>query len=1338
MKKTAILLSILALVTFVSCEKSDLEQGRFNNTNAGLTIRATVEHSRIAYDVKDNSITPSWTQGDEVFGWDSEGNTFTFTVTEVNPDRNEALMNVKEGTEYTPAEGVTIYAVYYPGKSVDDIADGTLEVDLSEMKGSLDGQTPVLFSAQAVVEQEGLISTVTLPFAADVAIVEVRKFKIDPSENVTAFIIKGANAKGVYTVEDDELKLTPAGEASPISVYFEEAAVSDGEGFVNTPVYVAALPTEGATLSLDAYTENGRIYYNATDITTTDLTAGTYAYMSKRLSPYEALVNGDNYKTVQEAFAAANESGTDATITLLEDCALTEKVSIDGSGSGKITIDLNGKTLDCGTNQIAITDSRVLTVDDYSSENVELQGTITGTSEKGVINVGTSTLNILKGNITGGTTALNGPVYTSSKNAVINMSGGKISADGAAAIYTIGTANLTGGTIYSTNYTANGALVINAYYSENTLSGCEIISTHGRGVLTYGQLYVEEGTKIQSKTYSICAMGGASGDSKTVINGGSLSSQTSSTVYLSRAEGKYNTKLEINGGRLKVANRTTSAITRTSATIPADSVVVKGGLFANPFVTDYVAEGYEMGVNADNQSYDEGYIIAVSDDLSKLKPVASVGGTQYYYSLDKAVSDASEAASDMNVRIENDCWLTNNAVYAPKSEAKLSIDLNGKRIDQLGAFQVKSASTLEFSGDGTLERRDSDSSYVLSASNGGTLNIKGGTYKSVYKWGAVYCNGGTVNVDSGSIVSDATNGSGRGVYVTYSSGNANDSYLIVNGGTFTADTYPVSCYASTHCHMTINGGYFHSLDGARDISAGDGSDVIIKGGRYKNFTDPYEGYVCVGDEVTEGGLKYNYLVKQGTNPIITVNGVGYTSLSSANDAVNDAKEDVSVKLVDDIVLNQVFSVTNATQKVTLDLNGHSMTGNQRIVTNADGAFLTIVDNSTEKSGLVSGGDERTVVYAIKGTIVLSGGKYENIYPTGVVGAGTGATIVINEGVTVTNNITTEEKKSKNAVYASGGNVTINGGTFNGSRGIHAASSSKVEINGGTFTGNGGTGAYFYQSTAVIKGGTFTGDTAVVARFGAEVTINSAQLDGKQYGAYNMAAQNYATKLTFDGNNTTVNGGKAAVYTYSGSGTAATWKVNETIIRNGKFTSGADYVINTNGSSKCDIEGGEFSGNKYCVIAQYGATCNISGGLLQNNSQDGEGGGYVVRSYGGNTRDCNVNISGDAVLRANGVGKVFNSYSTTKTGKSNLNITGGWFSAKTAAGTDDEEDASTSTLFTVSNLSHVSVSGGYFDRHVRSTLVENGKGAQTKLAEPIIGKVGETEVKYTHQIVPTAQ
>ena len=160
-KKLFFVLAALALA--VSCQDNGLDDGQVPQNQIELTATiASPAASRVTYDVNNTedyeAVTPSWTVGDGLFGFDDSGNAFNLQVEEID-EGGRAKMTVTEGT----LAGSTLYVFYAPGMDKDDLSDAdgnglrTLDVDLSSQDGTLSDASPVLMSAKASVLNGGAL-----------------------------------------------------------------------------------------------------------------------------------------------------------------------------------------------------------------------------------------------------------------------------------------------------------------------------------------------------------------------------------------------------------------------------------------------------------------------------------------------------------------------------------------------------------------------------------------------------------------------------------------------------------------------------------------------------------------------------------------------------------------------------------------------------------------------------------------------------------------------------------------------------------------------------------------------------------------------------------------------------------------------------------------------------------------------------------------------------------------------------------------------------------------------------------------------------------------------------
>ena len=115
MKKAIKLFSILALLLcVVSCQISNVDGVL---TDDGFKVTAVIDNSdatRVSYAVDNEAytVTPTWTVGDKIIGYDDKGETFTFTVESIEGDI--AVLNVGEYV-LCDCGASKLFAFYAPG-----------------------------------------------------------------------------------------------------------------------------------------------------------------------------------------------------------------------------------------------------------------------------------------------------------------------------------------------------------------------------------------------------------------------------------------------------------------------------------------------------------------------------------------------------------------------------------------------------------------------------------------------------------------------------------------------------------------------------------------------------------------------------------------------------------------------------------------------------------------------------------------------------------------------------------------------------------------------------------------------------------------------------------------------------------------------------------------------------------------------------------------------------------------------------------------------------------------------------------------------------------------------
>lgn len=384
-------------------------------------------------------------------------------------------------------------------------------------------------------------------------------------------------------------------------------------------------------------------------------------------------------------------------------------------------------------------------------------------------------------------------------------------------------------------------------------------------------------------------------------------------------------------------------------------------------------------------------------------------------------------------------------------------------------------------------------------------------------------------------------------------------------------------------------------------------------------------------EVKEGQVQY-YLVESNAEPSeILVNGVQYTTLLDAINAVPDNTETI-MTLYKDIVVDGEAIEIPSNKNIVLNLNGHTITGenfsaNSRVLTNK--GILTV--NGEGEISTTNLGSKGTGAINNDGQLTINSGTF-----SGGVGANgasinnkAGATMIVNGGTfngcpRAIQNLAT---------------LTINDGTFIGSdtysgnegNAVICGPSSNTTIKGGTFTGhlNGISVMDNAKATVKIEDGVFKSDGsensgAIYNGLGNTITINNCQAITEGDSACTFVNKGIATVNggTFQGNNT-----NAQVYTVdSGQGASSKAKIELSNEVNVTGTFGALRVT----SGTATVKGGTYTvsesdGTPYYALyvssASGTTTVNVENGTFTSSNSAVRCGERLF------TKQCNVNISG---------------------------------------------------------------------------------------------------------------
>ena len=489
MKKITLLSILALLLCVVSCQISNVDGVL---TDEGLKVTAVIDNSdatRVSYAVDNESaftVTPTWSVGDKIIGFDDKGESFTFTVESLEGDL--AILNIGEYALCNCAAS-KIYAFYVPGSTENDFVEGTLTVDMNPQEGVLNDETKVLMSAIAPIVK----GEVTLTFKKETAILGLKKFKLPVTEptTITSMELVGVPTSCEFSVADDELSFRSGDEPGVITLKGEWT--TDAEGVCNTPVYFSVAPIEGANLTVNMSTGSEH-FVNVTRIDALDIEPGYYYHMSKILGEPSVAIGDSYFGSLEEAFAAASAiSGTPVTIKLLKDCKLTAAATLDNP-DGDYILDLNGKTVTTdGLKRIDILSAR-MTLTDSSAPEVADQGRLTtleSNTNSYILSVHGETGKLIMeaGNIVA--TGYRATLFTEGGSA--DLKGGKITAPKAQAV----TVGASGGTIdISGSFEAYAPTsnVVRYYGGTGTVSGGKLTNE-----TTSAVIYVD-GTSVVKVT----------------------------------------------------------------------------------------------------------------------------------------------------------------------------------------------------------------------------------------------------------------------------------------------------------------------------------------------------------------------------------------------------------------------------------------------------------------------------------------------------------------------------------------------------------------------------------------------------------------------------------------------------------------------------------------------------------------------------------------------------------------------------------------------------------------------------------------------------------------------
>ncbi len=250
-----------------------------------------------------------------------------------------------------------------------------------------------------------------------------------------------------------------------------------------------------------------------------------------------AKIGSTGYATLQ---AAVNAVANDETIDFLDNITLTSTVTIAQSNPANFTLNLNGKTLDSGTNHaIDHRGTGTLTITDDSSE---ANGNITSKSMEGTIRLYGSNINVVKGMVENTTinTAYAYAIRIYGGN--VNISGGTVRGNCyALGNLSTGTVNVSGGSVISDTSIAihnskTGAVNING--SGRVSAASMAIANSSTGKITISDMAVLSGNTDMNDRGTIWLNSGIDSETILEISGGTIeNTNTYGTAIYNGGEG---------------------------------------------------------------------------------------------------------------------------------------------------------------------------------------------------------------------------------------------------------------------------------------------------------------------------------------------------------------------------------------------------------------------------------------------------------------------------------------------------------------------------------------------------------------------------------------------------------------------------------------------------------------------------------------------------------------------------------------------------------------------------------------------------------------------------------
>ena len=839
---------------------------------------------------------------------------------------------------------------------------------------------------------------------------------------------------------------------------------------------------------------------------------GTYVVAFDPTYGKVALVGETYYETLKAAIAAANAVEGGATVILVNDTTLGEKLTISGNvtisgaktitraadytgtlftvnAGATLTLD-GGLTIDGANNWTFDKEGFMAALYDTSSSN---SGLAFVTSEEGAPCATAPMIDINNGAVVANNVTIqnhlstkgdndgNRAVFKLSNAATLTMNGAKVQhcatgdASTVAGLNGGSTWTINAGTEISGNYGGRNGAMSRVNNSIVIMNGGSInnnysVDANGSIFMMYGA-----GNEFIMNDGEICTNYAAKGGNgrtsaiylhsagKMTMNGGSICHNVGGGyggVDSNQNSGSY---LTVNDGAI-ANNVSTGGNSRHDLNWPSANTgaTINGGTFTQD-ISQWLAPNCGLFYNEETKVYE-----VVTEGLYKLHIVDPATGEPAYVPYIEGNDLASLVATgklfyadyyEMELEVLYDVKIDEPVVI----DYPMTINLNSKTITGVNIYPV------------------------IRVQGGADVTVKNGTITNtdyVFVLGASDASSaGYLTIESGKYHGDITVAS------------VTKGTLTINGGEFSVDPYEGSYEYTLNC---IDANYNN-----------ESAKIFVKGGTFYKF-NPADN---AAEGVNTNFCDENYFAKTVDNgATYTVRPyaaqIGDKLYETLADAIAACVADVNtvVTLLTDIDLNEGVAVADG-KVVTLDLNGKTIafkadSGSAAI---SVAATLTLMDSSAEKTGKIvrESNTETSAIAVSGGNLIINSGSIESSHK-GIQAGGTDKTntITIEGGVIYGKTVALNLNKGTNTVSITGGELKSN--KPNGGNVIHQGSkaTATIEITDGKFDG-------FFTDVPTnameISGGTFTVDPSkyVAADFKAVEDEN---------GIWSIVAKNYVAQV----------------------------------------------------------------------------------------------------------------------------------------------------------------------------------------------------------------------------------